>query len=122
MSSFVLPEDSLERGAFGVPHVIFAADCGLDKHERVLIVVLMAVQDKNQSADGWFQVTNEQLCAQAGISNRQIPRIRQRLYHKGLLKFRRGHTGWATEYRIMIDQFYQFEQWNTKNVQTITSK
>jgi hypothetical protein len=124
MSIPTIPPDFLERGCFAVPHFLYAEDCVLDKHARLLFSALLGVEDANGvTHEGWFPLTNESLRKRTGgVSLRQIPRIRDRLRKKGLIDFRRGHTGWATEYRIRLDHFYEFWKGSAKKVQTIRDK
>ncbi len=107
-----LPVDFMDRGAFPVPHIFYAPDVPLDKHERVFLSALVALEDRwfVDHQEGWFFATNAAIRACSGLSLRQIPRIRERLRQKRLIAYRRGHTGWATEYRILLDHFYRSEK------------
>ncbi len=106
-----IPADFLDRGCFAIPHVIYSPDLPLDKHERFLFTVLLAVEDEflKTHSGTWFHATNRAIHERSGISLRQIPRIRERLRRKRMIIFRRGHTGQATEYRILLDNFYRFK-------------
>ena len=109
MTAMRIPSDYLEQGCFVVPHFIFAEDVKLDKHERLFLTLLFACEDRHlQDRKGeWFFVSNPSANKRSGISERQIPRIRDRVCLKRLVEFKRGCTGRATEYRIRLDKFYR---------------
>ncbi len=116
MGSLDLPSDFMERGAFSVPHILYAFEARLDKHERLLLTALLALEAQFTTPnargwfDGWFYATNVLVHSCSGISLRQIPVIRERLCRKGWLAFRRGYTGRATQYRVLLDPFYRVGQ------------
>ncbi len=95
-----------------MPHVVFSADFALGTYERVLFSTLLAIEDEFLSTRGghWFFATNEMIHKRSGISMRQIHRVRERLCRKRLVVFQRGHTGKATLYRILLDDFYRFDK------------
>ena len=104
-----IPSDFMERGCFVLPHFLFSEDAKLDKHERLFLTMLFAREDWHlrRRKGKWFFVSNPSASKCSGISERQIPRIRDRVCLKRLVEFKRGCTGRATEYRIRLDPFYR---------------
>jgi hypothetical protein len=122
MKEWRIPDDYLEQGCFVVPHFIFSEDAALDKHERLFLTMLFACEDRYlpHRKGKWFFVSNPSANKRSGISERQVPRIRDRVCLKRLIEFKRGRTGRATDYRIRLDPFYR--QWRTQSAKPTTHK
>jgi hypothetical protein len=106
----VIPKDYLERGCFSVPHFIFCEHTALSPYEKHFLVTLMAVENEYHAPgeQGWFHMTNEGFHERSGISLTSIPKIRERLHQKDLLRYRKGYSGRSTEYLILLDTFYRW--------------
>lgn len=109
MKETCIPPDFMERGCFVLPHFLFSEDAKLDKQERLFLTLLFACEDWHLRArkGEWFFLTNASANRRSGIGLRQFPRIRDRVCLRGLVEFKRGRTGRATEYRIRLDKFYR---------------
>lgn len=110
-----VPDDYLDRGAFWVPHFLYAADAQLDKSERLMLTTLFALEDEflQMQRGAWFFATNEAICGRSGLSRSGFRAIRERLRRKEFIEFRRGRTNHATDYRIRLDHFYRI--WKEQN-------
>lgn len=106
-----IPEDFIQRGGFWAPHFLLRPGIGLDKNERLFLLTLIAIEDEfladKEFGTRDFFATNKLVHERSGLSVRAIPLVRQRLQLKGAIAFKRGHTGRATEYRILIEPFYR---------------
>lgn len=109
---FQIPSDYLEQGCVTEPHFIYSKDVALSPYERHFLATLMAVEDKclTKTDWDWFYITNTDFHNRSGISLNAIPKIRERLRRKGLIDYRRGYTGHATEYLILIDHYYRHQR------------
>lgn len=119
MKKIKLPDDFIERGCFVVPHFIFSEDTRLDKHQRLLLVLLFALEDRTRKKrqDDWVFISNQSVSRCTGISERRLPAIRDRICLNGLLHFKRGRKGRATSYRLLLDKFYRI--WKTDGGKTV---
>ena len=110
-----IPDDFLERGAFWVPHFLYATDAQVDKSERLMLTTLFALEDEflRKQRGEWFFATNKAICQRSGLSLSGFRAIRERLRRKRHIEFRRGHTKHATDYRIRLDHFYRL--WKEQN-------
>lgn len=115
-----IPDDYLERGAFWLPHFLYAADAQLDKSERLMLTALFALEDEflRKQQGNWFFATNRAIYERCGLSGRWFRPIRDRLRRKGFIEFRRGFKKHATDYRIRLDRFYRI--WKEQERKTDT--
>lgn len=74
--------------------------------ETALLFVLLWFQETYQRIQAverkrWFYVSNQQIRKRLKITKRTIAKARESLRKKGLIDYKRGYTGRATEYRLI---------------------
>jgi len=103
--------EALSKRSYCVPHVIY--DLPLVDSDLSILHVLFKLQDdflfKSKGHwTAWFFATNKLLAGYSKRSVSTIKRARCRLKYLGIIDYRLGSwkTKRATEYRILIDNFY----------------
>ena len=102
--------EAIFRHSYAVPHVIH--DVLESGAEKDVMLALFKLQDdflyKSRGHWSWFFVTTADLVRISKRAKSTVKRARQQLMRRGLIEYRLGE--WrrrrATEYRILIDQFY----------------
>lgn len=103
-------DQAVFRRSYSIPHVIHEVLSRASDFDVML--ALFKLQDdslyKSRGHWGWFYATKKNLAQCALRSLSTVKRARQRLKYMGLIDYRLGksYNKKATEYRILIDNFY----------------
>lgn len=104
--------EAIDQGCYSLPKIL--DDLPLNRAAFDVLRALFYEQDDfliqsiRKKYDGWFFVTNSNLAKKARISRSTMRLARFQLKQMGIIDYRVGRwkEGKATEYRILIDQFY----------------
>jgi len=112
--SLKILSNAAEMGSYNIPHVIDELD--LRGSEKSFMVALFKIQhmycQKSRDYQRWFFATNKMIMKYAKRSESSIKKARRRCNYRGLIDYRSGSglLGRATEYRVLIDDFYLADQ------------
>lgn len=96
---------------FSVPHHIFEGKHGLNKSSRILLVALLALNDKyvlkkeGDRDSSFFNISNPNLCRMVGLSKGTLTKARKYLIDNGWIEFVPGFSGRNSQYSILLDNF-----------------
>jgi len=102
------------QGSFFIPKGILKL--GLRPHALLALIALLDLEDdflcksRGQMRSRWFFASNRQIRQKITISKSTLATSKQYLRSRQLIDYKPGYTGRATEYRILIDNFYHFEK------------
>lgn len=94
---------------FSLPHRVFEPQWNLDKTSRIVLVALLALQDKfilrKTSDRESFNISNKDLCLMIGISHKTLLKCRKTLKERKWIEFTSGYKGHNSDYTILLDNF-----------------